>query len=225
MTIAPRRAIPTNLNSWKEKQLERKIIHFHSRQILEFNSCKKRMFCTYQLHVKQVHRRFWISILRLLSLKREIWPNFFDLSFSAYVVPRRRKQKSENEKNIYQNYLRNLTPKLASCPKKSFKCPALCCFHTIKVPPRAEQSEKNNDFEKPPSQKCSTMASKLDFYILRNTTFQTHIHTHCWHMICLMMHKIYMCGSKQYQHFINSGFLFWPPAFTRRSFLFTSDPK
>ena len=98
MTIAHRRAIPTNLNSWKEKQLERKIIHFHSRQILEFNSCKKRMFCTYQLHVKQVHRRFWISILRLLSLKREIWPNFFDLSFSAYVVPRRRKQKSENKK-------------------------------------------------------------------------------------------------------------------------------
>ena len=135
------------------------------------------MFCTYQLHVKQVHRRFWISILRLLSLKREIWPNFFYLSFSAYVVPRRRKQKSENEKiYVYQNYLRNPTAKLASCPKKPFKCPALCCFHTIKVPPRAEQSEKNNDFEKPPSQKCSTMASKLDFYILRNTTFQTHIH-------------------------------------------------
>ena len=119
--------------------------------------------------------------------KRQIWSNFFYLSFSAYVVPRRRKQKSENEKiYVYQNYLRNPTAKLASCPKKPFKCPALCCFHTIKVPPRAEQSEKNNDFEKPPSQKCSTMASKLDFYILRNTTFQRYLNytIHCTFTTC-----------------------------------------
>ena len=138
-----------------------------------------------------------------------------------------RNLKMKKKLYIYQNNLRNLTAKLASCPKKPFKCPALCCFHTIKVPPRAEQSEKNNDFEKPPSQKCSTMASKLDFYIFRNTTFQTHIHillTHDLFEDAQNIH-VWLVNREKYQHFINSGFLFWPPAFTRRSFLFTSDPK
>ena len=96
MTIAHRRAIPTNLGSWKEKCWKETFWFEANFKIWQL--WKERMFCTYQLHVKQVHRRFWISILRLLSLKREIWPNFFDLSFSAYVVPRRRKQKSENKK-------------------------------------------------------------------------------------------------------------------------------
>ena len=142
------------------------------------------------------------------------WKERFDpislIWVSVHMSCQGEESRNLKMKKIYQNYLRNLTAKLASCPKKPFKCPALCCFHTIKVPPRAEQSEKNNDFEKPPSQKCSTMASKLDFYILRNSTFIPSF-IFCWHMICLRMHKIYMCGRENINILLIPDFFFGHP--------------
>ena len=68
---------------------------------------------------------------------------------------------------------------------------------------------------------------KIRFLYFVKFNFHTLIHillTHDLFEDAQNIH-VWLVNREKYQHFINSGFLFWPPAFTRRSFLFTSDPK